>query len=611
MKFHLQNLKFRYQIILVFLLVFLLMNVGSEIAFYSLSAKNVTDNFQESAEDAISQIENTLETRLSIIDERAESILINSTFTSTIEQFLLSPTTAHAVKAQTVVSDFLKDFERGESLISSSFLYTERGAFDNYIHYRNHEFSFQDSPFFSVYKDEAMNSEQWLPPMEDIIFQGSSMVIPCVRRFTTPAYHNWLYFIYQLDKDQLEIMLNGQSPFFDDIIILDEKGRRILGELQISDQDLQSLNAEKNAPASNRIQGELEKDNTTYLVRGGEIRQNGWKIYGLKSESELLDSLSDLRGSILRISCIVLILSIIAILWISRHLTNALSRLEHQMRNVQNGDFSVRFFYPYRDEIGSLSKSFNYMISTIQNLVKKQEQSIQELRIERDHVAEIQKQKRKAELKALQAQINPHFLYNTLNTITWQVADKGLDDVSLLASSLGRFFRLSLSKGAEIITLADEIEHVRCYLNIQSIRYQDKLRYEIHVPAPLLSCQVLKLILQPLVENAIYHGIKEKQEAGTIIIAASTGKLLELPILQLTVWDDGAGIPSSQLSHINAGLRLGYRTDKDGYGIYNVNERIRLCYGSAYGLSYESQEGSFTKAILTIPLHHTEVDEHV
>ena len=107
MKFHLQNLKFRYQIILVFLLVFLLMNVGSEIAFYSLSAKNVTDNFQESAEDAISQIENTLETRLSIIDERAESILINSTFTSTIEQFLLSPTTAHAVKAQTVVSDYL------------------------------------------------------------------------------------------------------------------------------------------------------------------------------------------------------------------------------------------------------------------------------------------------------------------------------------------------------------------------------------------------------------------------------------------------------------------------------------------------------------------------
>ncbi len=611
MKFHLQNLKFRYQIILMFLLVFLVMTVGSEIAFYNLSAQNVTDNFQRSAEDAISQIKNTLETRLSIIDERAKSMLINSTFTSTMEQYLVNPTTANSVRAQTVVSDYLRNFERGEALIASSFLYTDRGSFDNYIHYRNQDFSFRDSPFLSVYEEEEnMHSVQWLPPMEDIIFQGGTPVIPCVRRFTIPAYQNWMYFIYQLDARHLKTMPNGQTPFFDDIVILDRKGRTILGEMQMPADTVRKLLSTADGDSGEKP-GEVVIENTTYPIKGGEISQNGWQIYGLKSKSELLESLRQLRFSILRISCIVLILSMIIILWISRRLTDALSRLEHQMRNVQNGDFNVRFFYPYRDEIGSLSKSFNYMISTIQRLVKDQEQSIRDLRTERDHVAVIEKQKRKAELRALQAQINPHFLYNTLNTITWQVADKGLDDISLLASSLGRFFRLSLSKGAEIITLADEIEHVRCYLNIQSIRYQDKLRYEIHIPPALLSCRVLKLILQPLVENAIYHGIKEKPGSGSIIVTASRSERPDSPTLILTVWDDGMGIPADRLSHINACLKLGYRTDSDGYGIYNVNERIRLCYGSSYGLTYESQEGSFTKAVLTIPLHFAEVDEHV
>ncbi len=278
------------------------------------------------------------------------------------------------------------------------------------------------------------------------------------------------------------------------------------------------------------------------------------------------------------------------------------------MSCVEKGDLGVRFFYPYKDEVGSLAKSFNYMIGEIQSLVRKQEETIEELKRERDYVAEVQKQKRKAELKALQAQINPHFLYNTLNAITWQAADQGAEEISILSNSLGKFFRIGLSKGAEVITLREELEHVSSYLDIQSIRYHSRLSYEIHVDDRCLDFRMIKLILQPLAENSIYHGIKEKQGAGIIKISVSEEESGEGKITELTVWDNGAGIPEEKLAFINETLKRGGTDCEAGYGIYNVNERIRLFYGKDYGLYYESSLGHWTKAVLRIPAMSEEVE---
>ena len=215
------------------------------------------------------------------------------------------------------------------------------------------------------------------------------------------------------------------------------------------------------------------------MVVSKEIMINGWQVFGLKSRKTLLGNLRVLRTMILRVMGGVFLIGVSAILFLSHQLTDSLRRLERQMRYVQNGDLDVRFFYPYKDEVGSLAKSFNYMIGEIQNLVKKQGETIEELKEERNYVAQVQKQKRKAELKALQAQINPHFLYNTLNAITWQAADQGAEEIGVLSSSLGRFFRISLSKGAEVISLKEEADHVSSYLEIQSIRYHGELKFEI------------------------------------------------------------------------------------------------------------------------------------
>ncbi len=348
----------------------------------------------------------------------------------------------------------------------------------------------------------------------------------------------------------------------------------------------------------------------SYVVESCQAGVNGWRVFGLKSQKEMQSSLNHLRSLIFQVLAGVLTAGVLMSIWIAKHMTEALKRLEKQMICARNGDFGVRFFYPYRDEIGSLSNSFNFMIREIQALIQRQEQMIVDLRQERDNVAKIQKQKRKAELKALQAQINPHFLYNTLNAITWQAMDQGMDDVAQMASSLGKFFRLSLSHGAEIISLSDEIEHVRSYLNIQGIRYQDKLRYEIMVPEEFKRVRVPKLVLQPVVENAIYHGIKEKKGAGWIRITAWRRTEKAEASIYISVWDDGAGIPRERLEEMNQGLSRGERRSKGGYGIYNVNERLRLYYGSEFGITYESVEGEFTRAVLRIPVSWQE-EEHV
>ncbi len=333
------------------------------------------------------------------------------------------------------------------------------------------------------------------------------------------------------------------------------------------------------------------------------LQTTGWKIVGLRSRESLLGSLKSLRALIAEFTAIIFLAALAALLIVSNRLTAALTRLEKRMSIVQGGDFGVRFFYPYQDEVGSLAKSFNCMLDEIERLVKKQEDTIQELKRERDFVAEVQKQKRKAELKALQAQINPHFLYNTLNAITWQAADKGEEEISILSSSLGRFFRISLSKGAEVISFREELDHVTSYLEIQSIRYGTKLNYDIEVDAALKEYKVLKLILQPLAENSIYHGIKEKAQAGKIRISAQIVHINAdtSDCLQICVWDNGLGIAPDLLKKINYALANGETNSNDGYGIFNVNERIRLYYGESYGLRYESEAGEWTRAILTLP----------
>jgi two-component system sensor histidine kinase YesM len=243
------------------------------------------------------------------------------------------------------------------------------------------------------------------------------------------------------------------------------------------------------------------------------------------------------------------------------------------------------------DEITELGLSFNSMVGKIRELL--------------DAKVKEQENLKKAELRALQAQVNPHFLYNTLDTIIWMAEANRTAQVVDLVRALSRFFRTTLSKGKDWITVREEIDHVASYLAIQKMRYRDILDYAIDMPDDVYDGRMLKLTLQPLVENALYHGIKNKRSGGSITVR---GRALAGGRLLLEVEDNGIGITREKLALLRAQLDggLGAATASEiGYGLNNVNQRIKLYYGQEYGLAIESEHLHGTRVSLLIPLQST------
>lgn len=310
-----------------------------------------------------------------------------------------------------------------------------------------------------------------------------------------------------------------------------------------------------------------------------------WRIVGVFPLKESLQVVADIQFYTVIIALVTLLLAFMASWYFTNAIVRPVGKLRSLMKKVEEGELHLRFPSKTKDEIGQLGNSFNHMVQEIDNLI---------------HLVYLeQREKREAELKILQAQIKPHFLYNTLDTIQWMAQDRDADDIVDIVVALTHLFRISLSKGREVIPLSDEIQHVESYLIIQMARYEDKLSFEIDIPQELQTLSVLKIILQPLVENAIYHGIKEKLAKGTIRIHGSA----EDNKLVLVVEDDGVGFEAERLIQMNESFHAIRQSGEDrGYGLYNVNERIKLSYGSGYGLTIESERGQGSKIVVKLPL---------
>ena len=252
-------------------------------------------------------------------------------------------------------------------------------------------------------------------------------------------------------------------------------------------------------------------------------------------------------------------------------------------QQVAEGDFTVQTKESNTDEIAVLTRSFNDMTQEIGGLVE-------DIKLQ-------QKNLRIAETKLLQAQINPHFLYNTLDAIVWLAEENRKDEVVSMVTALSDFFRTTLSKGRDFITVREERSHIESYLKIQQFRYQDIMSYEIDMEENMGEFMIPKLTLQPLVENALYHGLKNKRGGGMIKI---TGRL-DGENMIFTVTDDGKGMTKEVLEKLQESIGK-EKGDKsiDGFGIGNVNRRIRYYYGERYGVTLESVENDGTKATVTM-----------
>lgn len=368
---------------------------------------------------------------------------------------------------------------------------------------------------------------------------------------------------------------NGEGT----LCILNDQGQIVypMNYDKITPQLLEKLN---NSEKDNFI---ARIDQEEFQVVTATFEKAEWKVLSLTSTGQLKESMYDTLGIVIAAIVLVMVILGVALSRILTGVVNPILRLKGHIDLADEGHLSERAKVLNHNETGALSKSFNKMLDRIENLM--------------GEVVNEQEEKRKYELQALQAQINPHFLYNTLDSIIWMAEAKN-PDVVPMTEALAKLFRISLNKGNEFIRIEDEMEHVRNYLVIQSMRYTDKFTYHIEINDEVRYCKTIKLIVQPIVENSIYHGIKKKRGQGRIDILACRKD----EKLCIRVRDDGNGMNEETCQAILTKDSKFENSSGSGIGVKNVNERIQLYFGKEYGLRYTSVLGEGTTAELILPI---------
>lgn len=312
------------------------------------------------------------------------------------------------------------------------------------------------------------------------------------------------------------------------------------------------------------------------------VGYTGWKIIAVTPSKAI--KLNYFQTTVFAMFIIAFTIFIIVLmnLFISTRISDPIKELERSVEKLENGYMDEDIYIGGTYEIEHLGKTIKKMVAQMQNLM--------------DDVVKEHESKRKSELDALQSQINPHFLYNTLDAIVWMVENEKQSEAVKMVTSLARLFRISLSKGKNIILVKDELEHVKNYLAIQQMRYKNKFTFEIIVPTEVLELSTIKLVVQPLVENAIYHGVEYMGGDGEIVVEA----YLQDENLYIAVKDNGLGMPKEVVEK----LLEKHDSSKEkgsGIGLRNVQERIQLYFGNQYGLIIESEPDEGTTITMHIP----------
>lgn len=360
--------------------------------------------------------------------------------------------------------------------------------------------------------------------------------------------------------------------------------RKYLDSLQVYVARIDENMAEGNLYEENMEIWENDVQIVTTLVRDEISQYTYYEIQGIQKSR---DDYQKFYTWMLRF-CLIALVGVVVAVGIMSYLiplsiTRPFKELSQVTDEIAKGNLSVRANVNTGVEATALSNSMNTMIDKINELLE--QVTTEQIRL------------RKAEFELLQAQINPHFLYNTLDAIIWLAEAGEQKRVVGMVRNLSDFFRTSLNQGKDINSIKEEMLHVKSYLEIQHVRYQDILSYDIEVPEALYIYSIPKITIQPLVENALYHGIKNKRGMGHIRIRGQAGE----KDFTITVTDDGIGIDETRLRQVQSGIQNKVLTGKDFYGLYNVCERIRLNFGEEYGIFIESVYGEGTSVRVILP----------
>ena len=405
---------------------------------------------------------------------------------------------------------------------------------------------------------------------EDMILYGTSLCQPATGKIIGYIVIEFKNKAFEKILDDVE--LGDSGSFF---MINDENQEILLGENRIY----------------NNLKGKITFENENGYMQVISDKKKVLMVYckiphtrailgGCVYLSELTQSIRNMTKIFLIISVFLTILFGLGCFIVATHITKPIWMLKEKMLETAEGNLNAYIEEYHENEFGILERQYNTMLKEIRELLKKSTEDQQNLK--------------KAELKALQSQINPHFLYNTLDTIMWLVAVNENEKAIEMIESLSVFFKTGLSKGMDWIPVEREIEHVKSYLYIQQSRYSDILQYVIDISPDMIQYDMLKMTLQPIVENAIYHGIKNKENGGSIIIKGN----MDGKFLSFLISDTGVGMEAEAVTKLNERMqenKISYEECENGFGLYNVNRRIKLYCGEESGITVESQIEEGTK----------------
>jgi Predicted signal transduction protein with a C-terminal ATPase domain len=373
--------------------------------------------------------------------------------------------------------------------------------------------------------------------------------------------------------DKLDIFKKG------DVYLVDNKGIIIYNNNKdILFGKLKSLIKTDDIYKHNSGSFTQKTDGIDYRYFYEKIPGLDWLVIGKVPLLEVTTFTRGMTSYIALFSLILILAGFTMIYLITGFFTKRISRLTNEMVKVSKGTFEISVEESTHDEIGEMNKVFSLMIQKLKNSM--------------EEIAHMKTKELELQLKALQAQINPHFLYNTLSSINWMAVNIGADDIASALNSLVTFYRIGLSKGKTVIPIRNELEHVRAYIEIQKIRLKDKIQFIFDIDYAILDFPTPKMLLQPLVENAIYHGIEKYKKSGIITIKCSIINTCAV----LEVDDDGIGLQDDAIRDILSG-----KVKSSGYGLKNIMDRIKLVYGNEYGLDIINKSEGGTKIIIRIP----------
>ncbi|SFE41750.1 two-component system, sensor histidine kinase YesM [Paenibacillus catalpae] len=416
-----------------------------------------------------------------------------------------------------------------------------------------------------------------------------------LKRFDTNKDDSYGVILIDLSMDAIQSIVDKADLSSETgVMILDGGGETLFADGPLSSGEGLSEEARSKVASSPQGMLNLRVDGKKYLLTYGTIGITGWKSLTLTPFSEIQKDRDKLLLFSLALAAVALLITIVIAYLFSKRLFKPIHTLKQGIVQVKQGNFNIDLEPPTSDELGQVVFSFNSMVKTIKQLI---EEKYEEALARQD-----------AEFRYLQSQMNPHFMFNTLQTINGMAIVNEVPEISAASSNLARMLRYNIDMKQRTVTIREELENAVCYLQIQKIRFREYLDYELSLDEDIYDCTIIKLILQPILENAIVHGIEPKGDNGSIRLS---GSRLEDSV-RIQVLDNGIGMTNEQLERLMRSLREDRELGEESFseekyrhnrvGLKNIHKRIQIIYGHEYGITVESSPGEWTRVIIDLPV---------